>query len=42
MFHNLGPWTANELSNRDWFAAELFFRGGGMTARFPNLGRATK
>ena len=41
LFHNFGPWIANEQSNRDWSAAEPFFREGGIIARFPNLGRAT-
>ena len=40
-FHNLGPWTANELSNKDWLAAELALRLDGMIARFSNLGRTT-
>ena len=41
-FHNIGPCTANELSNRVWFAAELDLLLGGTTARFPSLGRDTK
>ena len=40
-FHNIGPCTANELSNRVWFAAELVLLLGGTTAKFPSLGRET-
>ena len=41
VFHNIGPCTANELSNRVWLAAELDLLLGGTTAKFPSLGRET-
>ena len=40
-FHNIGPSTANDWSNRVWLAAELERLLGGMTAKFPTLGRDT-
>ena len=40
-FHNFGPWTADELSNRVWLAAELVLLLDGMIAKVPSLGRET-
>ena len=40
-FHNFGPWTAKELSNRVWLAAELVLLLDGMIAKVPSLGRET-
>ena len=34
-FHEIGPCTADELSNRVRFAAELVLLLGGTTAKFP-------
>ena len=40
-FHNFGPVTANELSYKDLFAAELYLYAEGTTARFPRRGLET-
>ena len=40
-FHNFGPWTAKELSNRVWLAAELVLLLDGRITKVPSLGRET-
>ena len=41
VFHNAGPCTENDWSNKFWLAAELDLFLGGMTVKFPSLGRET-